>query len=237
MHVMNPAAPHTPTGSAIPLDDIPLVAPALRSVSGGGSGGQNQKTAPIEGRPPKASPDKILAPQPNMIDHPRLAIDPTIAADISLPDNTKLPNFGVHHSVNVTLLSSGPGSYSGMGYSRGSGLEHGVGAGDGQGGPRGEGDGVYAPGIGGVSAPVPIYAPEAEFTDEARRQKFQGTCIISIIVDARGLPRDPHVIRHLGMGLDEKALAAVAQYRFKPAMKNGKPVASRVDVAINFRFY
>ena len=50
-------------------------------------------------------------------------------------------------------------------------------------------------------------------------------------------PQNPRVIRSLGMGLDEKALGAVRQYRFKPALKDGKPVAVRITVSVNFRLY
>ena len=75
---------------------------------------------------------------------------------------------------------------------------------------------------GGVSAPVPIVSPEAEFSDEARRAKYQGVCLVSLIVDAQGNPQNPRVIRALGMGLDEKALEAVRKYKFKPAMKDGQ---------------
>ena len=66
------------------------------------------------------------------------------------------------------------------------------------------------------------FTPEAEFSDEARRAKYQGVCLISLIVDAQGNPQDPRVIRPLGMGLDEKALEAVRKYKFKPAMKDGR---------------
>ncbi len=97
--------------------------------------------------------------------------------------------------------------------------------------------GVCTAGVGGVSNPIPIVTPEAEFSDEARRQKYQGVCMISIIVDTHGYPQDPRVIQPLGMGLDEKALAAVKLYRFKPALKDGKPVNARIWVAVNFRLY
>ena len=79
--------------------------------------------------------------------------------------------------------------------------------------------------------------PEAEFSDEARRNKYQGICVVFVIVDAHGYPRNPRVVQSLGMGLDEKALEAVQKYRFKPAMKDGKPVASMINVAVNFRLF
>ena len=77
----------------------------------------------------------------------------------------------------------------------------------------------------------------AEFSDEARRNKYQGVCMISLIVDAQGIPRNPVVIQPLGEGLDEKALEAIPRYKFKPGMKNGRAVATRVVVEVNFRLF
>ena len=89
-----------------------------------------------------------------------------------------------------------------------------------------------------VSAPVALFTPEAEFTDEARRAKYQGVCILGLVVDAQGNPQEVHVVRSLGMGLNAKALEAVRKYRFKPAMKDGKtPVPVYVNVEVNFRLY
>jgi len=90
-----------------------------------------------------------------------------------------------------------------------------------------------APTVATVSA-----APsEVEFSDEARRQKYQGICLVSLIVDAHGFPQNVHVVQRLGMGLDEKAMEAIRQYRFKPAMKEGKPVASAITVEVDFRLF
>ena len=101
----------------------------------------------------------------------------------------------------------------------------------------GAGGGLYRVG-GGVSAPVALNNVEAEFSDEARRAKYQGVCLISLIVDAQGNPQNPRVIRTLGMGLDEKALEAVRKYKFRPAMKDGKtPVPVMISVEVNFRLY
>jgi TonB family protein len=116
-------------------------------------------------------------------------------------------------------------------------LGSGTGNGYGPGYGGGAGGGLYRVG-GGVSAPVPLNSVEAEFSDEARRAKYQGVCLISLIVDAQGNPQNPRVIRALGMGLDEKALEAVRKYKFKPAMKDGKtPVPVMITVEVNFRLY
>jgi TonB family protein len=181
-----------------------------------------------------------LAPlQPPVLEHPTIAVDPAIAVplEIKLPDNPQLPNIGVHKSTNVTLDSTGPGTRAGIGTGSDGGDGPGKGIGYGPGFDRGIGNSIYRPGTGGVTNPVPLVTPEAEFSDEARRSKYQGVCMISIIVDAQGYPRNPRVLRSLGMGLDEKALEAVQRYRFKPAMKDGKPVASMISVEVNFRLY
>jgi len=87
----------------------------------------------------------------------------------------------------------------------------------------------------GVSAPVLLYAPDAEFSDEARRARYQGVCIVQTIVDAQGTPQEPRVVRSIGHGLDEKALEAVRKYRFRPAMKGNIPVPVMITVEVNFR--
>ena len=99
------------------------------------------------------------------------------------------------------------------------------------------GGGLYQIG-GGVSAPIVLHSVEAEFSDEARRAKYQGVCLVSLIVDAQGNPQNIHVARALGMGLDEKAIEAIRQYKFKPAMKDGKtPVPVMITIEVDFRLY
>jgi TonB family protein len=163
------------------------------------------------------------------------AID--VQKNLTLPDNPLLPVIGVTKSPNVNLASNGQGSSGGMGTGSGGGLGSGTGNGYGPGFGGNAGGGLYHVG-GGISAPVALNNVEAEFSDEARRAKYQGVCLISLIVDAQGNPQNPRVIRALGMGLDEKALEAVRQYKFRPAMKDGKtPVAVMITVEVNFRLY
>jgi TonB family protein len=91
----------------------------------------------------------------------------------------------------------------------------------------------------GVTAPKVIYSVDAEFSDEARRAKYEGAVLISLIVDAQGNPQSVRVVRSVGMGLDEKAMEAVRQYKFKPAVdqKSGKPVPVEISFLVNFRLY
>jgi TonB family protein len=90
---------------------------------------------------------------------------------------------------------------------------------------------------GDVLAPALIFAPDPEYTEKARRAKYQGVCVVALIVDEQGNPQRVQIVRHLGMGLDKKAVEAVRQYRFKPAMLRGKPVPVQVNIEVNFRVY
>jgi TonB family protein len=86
-----------------------------------------------------------------------------------------------------------------------------------------------------VTPPMVLYIVDAELTDEARRAKFQGTCLVSLIIDPYGMPRQLRVVHLLGMGLDQNAIEAVRKFRFKPAMKNREPVAVKIAIEVNFR--
>jgi TonB family protein len=232
--------PKSLSGSNIHLNDFSIFAPPMaHSAHGGGGGGANELTDPVTGRPPRRDNVPILSPQVPIIERPRLAVDPAIAVplEIKLPDNPSLTNLGVQNSPNVISASNGPGTKTGIGTGSGAGVGPGKGAGTGPGFDHGVGDSIYTAGYGGVSNPIAVVSPDAEFSDEARRNKYQGVCIITVIVDAHGYPQNPRVIRSLGMGLDEKALESVQKYRFKPAMKDGRPVAARINVEVNFRFY
>ncbi len=85
------------------------------------------------------------------------------------------------------------------------------------------------------SLPVPIFKPQAAYSEEAFKAKWHGTSFLSVEVDASGRVTNVDVIRKLGLGLDEKAVEAVKQWQFKPATKDGKPVAMQVQVDMNFR--
>jgi len=100
----------------------------------------------------------------------------------------------------------------------------------------GIGGGAFKVG-GGISAPRPVTTPNPEYTEQARLAKTQGTCILWLIVDDQGQPRDIRVVRGLGFGLDTKAIEAVRQWRFQPAMKDGRPVNVQISVEVGFRLY
>ena len=228
--------PHS--GPHVDLGDLNLLTPLRGPNSGGGGGGgANDPIEATKGAPPKMEMTPLAPPQIPLLEHPQLPVDPAVAAQIKLPENTAMPNLGLPDSVNVRLPSNGPGTEGGLGLGKHGGDGPGEGPGLGPGEDGGTGGQIYQPGIGGVTAPIPIVQPEAEFSDEARREKYQGVCLISVLVDAQGNPRNPRVVRRLGMGLDEKAVEAVLRYRFRPATRAGKPVPVLITVVVNFRLY
>ncbi len=86
-----------------------------------------------------------------------------------------------------------------------------------------------------VSAPQPIFKVEPEHSEEARAAGLEGTVLMSLVIDAEGAPTQIRVVRSLGMGLDEKAMEALAKWKFRPGMKDGRPVAVIANVEMNFR--
>jgi TonB family protein len=213
-------------------------AKAAQKNGGGGGGGDRSIIDASKGKLPKIMKDPVVPPMVQTFDKPKIAMPAAIdiQKDIKLPDNPDLLNIGMKAGPNV-VLSNGQGSGGGMGSGSGGGLGSGNGIGYGPGSGWNTGGGLAQVG-GRVSAPVPLFQPEAEFSDEARRAKYQGVCLVGLIVDAQGNPQNVHIVRALGMGLDEKAMEAVRKYKFKPAMRDGKtPVPVYVNVEVNFRLY
>src|SRR5260370_24791672 len=81
-----------------------------------------------------------------------------------------------------------------------------------------------------VTPPRVLYHPDPEYPQEARRAKNQGTCILSLTIGTDGLPHDIKVLRGLGMGLDESAVATARTWRYQPAPKDAKPVEPQTKV-------
>jgi protein TonB len=213
----------------------PKVLPVAPVQGGGGGGGAHQVIEPTKGKPPEVKKlPPVLAPQIIRIDRPKLAVEPTV--QVKMPDSSNLPNLGMAQSPQIALASQGKGGGSGFGSGLGGGIGAGHGVGNGPGSGGGYGGGVMSVG-GGVSAPSVIHSVDPEFTPEARTANFQGSVSIQLIVDSQGNPQNVHVVRHLGMGLDEKAIEAVRQYRFKPAMYEGHPVAVQLVIEVEFHLH
>lgn len=202
----------------------PPIAPKLEQIGGGG--GQHDVAPVSKGKLPDLSQKQLVPPKAPPTVAPKLSIVPTVVVqkDLNLANND-MPNLGAPNST-LKGVSLGNGSGTGIGSGSGSGI------GPGSGGNTG--GGVMHIG-GGISKPVVLYQVEPEFSEEARKAKFSGNVEVYLWVDTDGKPSHIRVVRGVGMGLDEKAVEAVRQYRFKPAMKDGKPVQVDLYVDVNFQ--
>jgi protein TonB len=220
-------------------DDMPPLPPSKTQAGGGGGGGDRDILQASKGRLPKQSMEQITPPMVVVRnDHPKLAVEPTVVIppEVHLASNN-MPNLGDPMShLPSGPPSNGTGSGSGIGSGNGGGVGSGEGPGYGPGHGGGTGGGAFKVG-GGVSAPKAIYAPDPEYSEEARKAKYQGTCVLWLVVGPDGRAREIRVARTLGLGLDEKAMEAVKTWKFEPAMKDGKPVAVQINVEVTFRLY
>jgi TonB family protein len=203
---------------------------------GGGGGGDRSPLPASRGKlPPRALRQftPAVAVYNNL--NPKLAMDPTIIAppDAKLPDCPGCLNYGDPLS-KYTTPSNGPGSGGGIGSGHGGGIGSGNGEGYGPGSGGGVGGGAFRVGN-GVTAPVLLYKKEPEYSEEARKAKYQGTVVLYVQVDPSGKATHISVTRSLGLGLDEKAIEAVKQWKFKPGYKDGKPVTVEASIEVNFR--
>ncbi len=209
--------------------DLPLIF----SGHSGGGGGSFDKLPASRGNPPRLSLDQQLAP-PNVMrptEIPKLAVPETVvvAPDVKFPQGGPI---GDPSSPFSKWLSNGRGGPGGVGTGCCDGVGDSVGPHVGSGPP-----GIYPAGRAGVTVPQPIYSPEPNFSDEARKAKQQGIVTLMLVVGKDGNPYDIRVRQSLGMGLDEKAIEAVSHWRFKPATLNGQPVATQIEVEVDFHLY
>lgn len=220
-------------------DYMPISQKKNDVIGGGGGGGDRDKLEAPKGKLPKLSMEQITPPA--MVvrnENPKLPVEPTVVVppQVKLPTTASL-NLGDPKAVIPSgPMSNGTGSGGGIGSGSGGGVGSGTGPGVGPGRGGGIGGGVFRVG-GGVSAPRALDTPDPEYSEEARKAKYQGTVVLWLIVGPDGNPRDVRVARSLGMGLDQKAIEAVRRWKFEPAMKDGKPVAVQINVEVNFRLY
>ena len=203
--------------------------------NGGGSGGAAERLHASRGAAPPAAQEQLTPPiilRNNL--HPRLVAATTVIAppDLALPRTQEI---GDPLSV-LTAPSNGAGVGGGIGGKAGGGVGGDGGPGRGPGSNGGCCGDLYATGN-GVSMPRAIYSPEPEFSEEARRSKYQGEVTLLATIGADGRTRDLLVVRSLGMGLDEKAIAAVRTWRFEPAKKDGRPVAVQMNIIVSFHLF
>jgi TonB family protein len=226
-----------PTVALVDPGDIPALKPSKTQVGGGGGGGDRDVLQASKGKLPKFSMQQITPPVVVLRnEHPKLAVEPTIVIppQVQLATNN-MPNLG-DPMAHAVLPSNGTGSGGGIGSGSGGGVGSGKGPGFGPGEGGGTGGGIFHVG-GGVSPPRPIYNPEPEFSEEARKAKYQGVCTLGLIVGTDGRPSNIRVLSSLGMGLDERAIEAVKNWKFEPAMKDGHPVRVEIAVEVDFHLY
>ncbi|MBI4467512.1 MAG: energy transducer TonB [Acidobacteria bacterium] len=212
--------------------------PATKKAGGGGGGGERNPLPPSKGRLPRFSLEAQLTPPVAVIrnPNPKLTAEPTLM----VPPNIQIqsPNIAAYGDplADSRIPSGGPGSGSGIGTGAGGGVGSGFGPGVGPGWGGGYGGGVFRIG-GSVSQPVCLYCPDPEYSEEARKAKYQGVVVLWAIVDDNGRARDIRVQKSLGLGLDESAARAVQNWRFKPAERGGKPVPVYMTIEVNFHLY
>lgn len=225
---------------------------------GGGGGGGRKEILPASiGKLPQADLriPQIVAPDPNppTITNPELPVPATITADpVLFPTDRRDVPYGDPNSKS-TQVSSGTGTGNGIGNGTGGGVGTGTGSGvgPGTGGNTGGGnrnDGGGGPGGGGGGKPIyssrevdlraqVLSKPEPKYTEEARKNKVTGTVIIRAIFSSDGTVKNINTTRGLPNGLTEKAIEAARQIKFKPAMKDGKPVSTWMQLEYNFNLY
>jgi len=226
----------------VPLEDIApykVTFPASTKKSGGGGGGGERNPLPAsKGRLPRFSLSAQLTPPAAVIrnPHPKLAAEPTVV----VPPNIQIqsPNIAAYGDplADSMIPSGGPGAGGGIGTGSGGGVGSGQGPGVGPGWGGGYGGGVFRVG-GNVSAPVCIYCPLPEYSEEGRKAKYQGLVVLWAVVDENGRVRDIRVQKGLGLGLDEEAIRAAQNWRFKPAERFGKPVPVAMAIEVRFNLY
>ena len=239
-HVVQEVKKHEVVTLIAPSPDSYIMRPSIKEVAGGGGGGDHDALPAPKGRLPKLAMKQIVPPQIVLRnEHPKLAVEPTVVVPpaVHLAEN-HMPTLG---NPSAPVMPSAPpsngiGSGGGIGSGSGGGVGVGHGPGVGEGSGGGIGGGVFKVGA-GISAPEAVSTPDPQYTEEARTAKTQGTCVLMLIVDQQGMPRDIHVVRSLGHGLDAKAIEAVKQWRFHPALKDGHPVNVQISVEVGFRLF
>jgi periplasmic protein TonB len=208
--------------------------PLVFSGFNGGGGGNHDRLPASNGNLPSSSLEMQIVPPTVIVpkEPPKLPVEETImvAPEIKLLPGAQVGDPSSLFSNWRSDGKGGPGGIGDTGCCDGVGNYVGPHAGEGP-------PGVHIAGRNGVTVPEPIYSPEPSFSDEARKAKFQGIVQLMVVVGSDGHVYNIRVRQSLGMGLDEKAIEAVKNWRFRPATLNGQPVATQVAVQVDFHLY
>lgn len=195
---------------------------------GGGTGNRTTTAAPRGQTPPRAEVHTMLPPLKITIPDPKLQVSSTLL-DVPPPQIEQDFRYGdpagtlqgLARGTGVTGIGQGQSAANGPGTAPGAGSSS-------QGGPIYNLNEVSVP-------PVLLHKVDPEYTEQARLSRYNGIVLLRLVIDERGTPRDIHVLRSLGLGLDEKAVEAVRQWRFRPGLKDGRAVAVNANIELNFR--
>ncbi len=211
--------------------------PGKDKAGGGGGGGERMQTAPTKGRAPKFALTQLTPPMATLRNlNPKLPAEPTLLGppELRVP-SPAMSNYGDPLAKLITG-SGGPGGGGGIGTGCCGGIGSGEGGGLGPGSGGGTGGGAYRPGTSGVGYPSCAYCPNPQYSEEARKAKYQGTVVLHVIITPDGRATNIEAIKGPGLGLEEKAIEAVRTWRFNPAIgPNGKPVAVALNIEVTFR--
>ena len=217
---------------------------------GGGGGGLRQKTPPPRAqrkgkssldspvpvrKPPKpveAAPRPEPPPPPPPV--PPEPLPPVVAPVATVAANEVDKPGVIDEPAPKQSESRGPGVGGGVGTGTGTGLGKGDGSGIGDGSGGGMGGGPYRPGS-GVLPPRLLREVKAAYTEGARRSNLEGEVILEIVVRRDGSVGDVKLVKGLPEGLNDRAIAAVRQWRFAPATRQGQVVDVIVEVAVEFK--
>ena len=211
---------------------IGLREPLWSGKPGGGGGGDNSSTPATRGSLPRPARRQFTPPMVSILNfEQKLPVAPTLIISADMPD-MRLAQLG-DPIGNEGLPSGGRGSRGGIGDGKSGGVGPATGPGSGSDDWTG-GSGAKHSG-GGVTAPILLSKIEPEFSEEARKAKLQGTVVLVAEVDTEGRVRRMRIVQSLGLGLDEKAMEAVNQWKFRPGLKNGKPAVVAAVIEVSFR--
>jgi TonB family protein len=206
----------------------PLVFSGSPRASGGGAGNRGSMPAPRGQTPPRTEVHTVLPPLKITVPDPKLQVSSTLL-DVPPPQIEQDFRYGDPTGV-LRSFASGTGA---AGIGQGSSASNGLGTTPGSRSSR-LGGPIYN--LKEVSVPpVLLHKVDPEYTEQARLSRYNGIVLLRLVIDERGTPRDIHVLRSLGLGLDEKAVEAVRQWRFRPGLKDGRAVAVNANIELNFR--
>jgi periplasmic protein TonB len=211
--------------AVVAISDFHLTAPPAKVMTGGGS--SHDKTPPSRGKAPKFAMMQLAAPTSHPVLNPKVSMPPTVLGPQVAMPNVNAANWG---NPLTGLLGNSLGDKSG------NGIGNGPGNGLGNGSDWGSGAVGHPAGYGGYGSPECLYCPNAQYSDEAVKAKYQGAVLVDALITPDGRATDVRVIKSLGLGLDENAVAAVRTWRFKPAKgPDGKPAAVEQTIEVEFR--